>query len=294
MIAGGSVPRPGCSRARPPGTVSDVRRSGRLLLAGLLTMLCLAVAVGAHQLYVRMHPYLLGSGCAVRTADGSMALDIEQAANAATIAAVGLAERLPARAVTIALAAAFQESQLRNLPYGDRDSVGLFQQRPSQGWGTASQILDPVYASQQFYDALAEVEEYLELPLHVAAQRVQRSADGTAYARHEKRAEVLAKALTGGDAAALHCWYPDERPARTEAALRELARSFRSVSWRGAEVSVANEQHGWAVAAWMVAHAHEYGIPGVRYNDRAWRAVDGHDGWRDAEARTPARIVRIS
>lgn len=263
------------------------------MLVGVLIVVCLAVVIGALQLYVRVQPYLLGSGCAVRTSEGSLALDIEQAANGATIAAVGTRKGLPIRAVTIALAAAFQESHLRNLTYGDRDSVGLFQQRPSQGWGTAPEILDPVFASRQFYDALVKVQGYRELPLHEAAQRVQRSADGTAYARHQERAELLASALTGRDPAALHCWYPEERPERTQAALRELARTFGSVSWNGDEIDVANERNGWAVATWMVAHAYEYGVPGIRYDGHAWRADRGHDGWRHADARTSVGIVRI-
>ena len=78
----------------------------------------------------------------------------EQTANAATITAIALKRGLPARAATIANATAIQESKLRNIRFGDRDSLGLFQQRPSQGWGTAEQILDPVYATNKFYDCL--------------------------------------------------------------------------------------------------------------------------------------------
>ena len=263
------------------------------MLVGVLTVACLLAVIGAHQLYVRVHPYLLGSGCAIRTAEGSLALDLDQAANATTIAAVGAGEDLPTRAVTIALATAFQESRLHNLPYGDRDSVGLFQQRPSQGWGTTVEILDPVYASRKFYDALMDVQRYRDLPLHEAAQRVQRSADGTAYARHEARARLLAEALTGRDRAAMHCWSTAEHPDRTSAALRELTRTFGSVSWRGAEIQVANKRDGWAVAVWMVAHAYEYGIPGVRYDGHAWRASHGHDGWHDADAKASGRVVHI-
>ncbi len=69
--------------------------------------------------------------------------------------------------MTIALATAMQESQLRNIGHGDRDSVGLFQQRPSQGWGTFEQIQDPVYSAGRFYDHLAEVPGYSRLPLTV-------------------------------------------------------------------------------------------------------------------------------
>lgn len=256
-------------------------------------MICLLLAFGVHQLYIRVKPYLLGTGCAVRTAEGNLSLDVDQAANAATIAAVGLGEDLPRRAVTIALATAFQETHLRNLPYGDRDSVGLFQQRPSQGWGKADRLLDPVFASRKFYRSLRQVPGYLDLPLHEAAQRVQRSADGTAYAQHEERAVLLTGALTGRFPAALHCWFPEQPPERTDVALTELRRAFRVTASNGGEVIVPDERNGWVAATWMVTHALEYGIGGVRYRDHVWEADRGHDGWRRADRRTPVTIVRI-
>ncbi|WP_443031821.1 heavy metal transporter [Streptomyces sp. CA-210063] len=129
----------------------------------------------------------------------------EQAANAATISAVGTSRELPERAVTIALATALQESGLRNIAHGDRDSLGLFQQRPSQGWGTEQQIQDPVYAAGEFYEHLVKVDDYEALPLTVAAQRVQRSGYPEAYAKHEPDATLLAAALTGRSAATLTC-----------------------------------------------------------------------------------------
>ena len=94
----------------------------------------------------------------------SMTLTAEQVANAATIAQVGRDRGLPERAVVIALATAQQESRLRNLDYGDRDSLGLFQQRPSAGWGTEAQVQDPVYAANKFYDHLVERPELGDRP----------------------------------------------------------------------------------------------------------------------------------
>nr|WP_240968597.1 heavy metal transporter [Streptomyces sp. HNM0575] len=129
----------------------------------------------------------------------------EQAANAATITAVASQRDLPERAVTIALATAMQESALRNIEHGDRDSLGLFQQRPSQGWGSIRQIQDPVYSSGKFYDHLVQIPGYSRLPLTVAAQRVQRSGYPQAYAKHETNAALLTAALTGRRAAALNC-----------------------------------------------------------------------------------------
>jgi len=123
--------------------------------------------------------------------------DSEQVANAVTIATVGVQLVVPPRGQIIALATAIQESGLRNLPYGDQDSVGLFQQRPSQGWGTPAQLLDPAYAATRFYQALLAEPGWQTLPLTVAAQDVQHSGHPDAYAVHEGAATQLYAAITG-------------------------------------------------------------------------------------------------
>jgi cell wall-associated NlpC family hydrolase len=119
----------------------------------------------------------------------------EQVPNAQTIQATGVAMGIPARGQVVALATALQESGLLNLTYGDRDSLGLFQQRPSQGWGTAEQILDPVYASTRFYEALQAVSGWQSLTVAQAAQAVQRSAVPDAYATWEPLATALQAAI---------------------------------------------------------------------------------------------------
>jgi cell wall-associated NlpC family hydrolase len=119
----------------------------------------------------------------------------EQVPNAKTIQATGLAMGIPARGQIVALATALQESGLRNLTYGDRDSLGLFQQRPSQGWGTATEILDPVHASTKFYQALEQVSGWQSLSVAQAAQAVQKSAFPDAYATWEPLATALQNAL---------------------------------------------------------------------------------------------------
>ncbi|MDX3571430.1 heavy metal transporter [Streptomyces sp. ID05-47C] len=191
------------------------KRRGRLLRCGAACVVLSAVAG-----YVVVQ-YVTGGagdrGCRVVSADGtSTAYEFtpEQAVNAATIAAVGTNRNMPERAVTIALATALQESALRNLDHGDRDSLGLFQQRPSQGWGSAQEVTDPAYAANIFYEHLAKVRDYTELPLTVAAQRVQRSGYPDAYAKHEPGATLLAAALTGTSAASLTC---EGRPDTTTA-----------------------------------------------------------------------------
>jgi hypothetical protein len=122
----------------------------------------------------------------------------EQAENAAIIAKVGWDRGLPDRAVVIALATAQQESGLRNLDYGDRDSLGLFQQRPSMNWGTPAQVQDPEYAAGQFYDRLIGVQNWNTRPLAEASDAVQRSAYPNATAKHEAMAIDLTAALRAG------------------------------------------------------------------------------------------------
>ncbi|WP_344442858.1 C40 family peptidase, partial [Kitasatospora nipponensis] len=119
----------------------------------------------------------------------------EQVPNAETIQATGVAMHIPVRGQIVALATSLQESGLRNLTYGDRDSLGLFQQRPSQGWGTAAQILDPVHASTEFYSALQKVSGWQSMTVTQAAQTVQASGYPDAYAKWGPLATALQKAI---------------------------------------------------------------------------------------------------
>ncbi|GGU55365.1 hypothetical protein GCM10010211_20090 [Streptomyces albospinus] len=124
-----------------------------------------------------------------------LTLPAEQVPNAQTIVATGISLDVPQRGQIVALATAMQESRLRNLGSGDRDSLGLFQQRPSQGWGTAQQIRDPVYASERFYKALLQVKGWQQMTVTQAAQAVQASGFPDAYAQWEPLATALQKAI---------------------------------------------------------------------------------------------------
>lgn len=124
-----------------------------------------------------------------------LTLPAEQIPNAQTIVATGISLDVPKKGQIIAVATAMQESRLRNLGAGDRDSLGLFQQRPSQGWGTAEEIHDPVYASEQFYKHLLKVDGWQQMTLTQAAQAVQRSGYPDAYAQWEPLATALQKAI---------------------------------------------------------------------------------------------------
>lgn len=172
----------------------------------LVSLLVIGAVVAGLVLWSRSHNAASAEGCEVTPAGGKpITMDLDQGENAATIAAVSISRGLPERALTIALATALQESKLRNLDGGDRDSVGLFQQRPSQGWGTAQQIQDPVYATNKFLDALVKVQGYARMSLTDAAQAVQHSAYPGAYAKHESHATALAEALTGRAPGAFSC-----------------------------------------------------------------------------------------
>jgi hypothetical protein len=125
-----------------------------------MTCVVVLLGVGAYFAYSAYHhatTFLISAGCQAGSGTNAVSLDTQQASIAATIAGVAADQGLPAHAVTIAYATAMQESKLHNLDYGDRDSVGIFQQRPSEGWGPASQLKDPVYATSRFFGALTKV-----------------------------------------------------------------------------------------------------------------------------------------
>jgi cell wall-associated NlpC family hydrolase len=103
--------------------------------------------------------------------------------------------QIPEHGLVTAVAAALQESGLRNLGHGDRDSLGVFQQRPSQGWGTPAQIMNPAHAATAFYRRLLETPGWHELSVNDAAQSVQRSATPNAYGRHEPAARTIIGAV---------------------------------------------------------------------------------------------------
>ncbi|WP_433245067.1 hypothetical protein ACQPYK_42770 [Streptosporangium sp. CA-135522] len=272
------------------------RRFSKGVIAILLIVIVLAVAItmGLFTLLNRVTPFTAsGEGCEITTPAGTMELEIEQAQVASVIAAVAARRRLPERAVVIAYATGIQESKLLNLPFGDRDSVGIFQQRPSQGWGKPAQLVDPVYASGKFFSALVKVKRYRKIPVHEAAQEVQRSADGSAYAQHEDEAKILAAAFTGRVPKAVRCWFPTptgKTPLPGAAGARqELARALGS----GTTLNATSRKHGWLMSSWSVAHAREFGLSRVRYNGQSWSSASGEGAWK-SDAGASAEQVEIS
>lgn len=242
-----------------------------------------------------------GSGCMVRGSSFEVPLTTGQAGLAATIAGVAGRRSMPARAVTIAYAAALQESDLQDLPYGDRDSVGVFQQRPSQGWGTRRQLLDPVYASDRFFAALAAVHGYRHLLIYQAAQAVQRSADGYAYSQYAPQGAIMSGAFTGRTPHAVWCWYGGGDPGtrRLTATSRELTSTFGRLRIRRSgdpamSVRVGSVAAGWSVASWLVTNASDYGVSYVRFRGYQWTAANGQKGWTRYVAGRHQRPARLT
>ncbi|MFI6783400.1 hypothetical protein [Micromonospora sp. NPDC050276] len=122
-------------------------------------------------------------------------LNDEQTANVKAIIAATKKAGLPERAAVISIATSLQESKLENLGHlgdaNDHDSLGLFQQRPSSGWGTPEQITDPQYSTTAFLKGLKQVDGWQDMPLTQAAQTVQVSAYPDAYAQWEQQAADL-------------------------------------------------------------------------------------------------------
>lgn len=300
-------------------------RRRRTLLVAALTLVGLVVGAVVLLREENLVPFLASDLCTAEVDGHTVTLEPEQAEHAGLITAIAVSRGLPARAASIALATAYQESDLRNLDNGDRDSLGLFQQRPSQGWGTEEQVQDPVYATNAFYDALVKVDGYESMEITVAAQEVQRSAFPDAYADHEQDARTLASALTGNSRAAFSCRFggePDETDAdlvdsgltdRADVVRREIDAMFDppmggfepggvstghmegSAHYEGRAIDVfvrpvnpTNKVRGWAMAQWLVSQAHRLEIRTVIFDDRIWTSGGrSDDGWRNYDP--PAR-----
>jgi hypothetical protein len=202
--------------------------------------------------------------------------------------------------------------------------VGIFQQRPSQGWGTQAQILNPVYSTTKFYQALLNVPGWQNMPLTAAAQAVQKSGSPSAYAQWEQFATVLSGVFTGAAGAGLGCTldgptFPAQSKgagalltARGQAVVNELRTEFGSANVGKVE-GIAADGHSfglaapasvsggaatareWAYANWAAAQAETLGITQVSYAGKTWSAADGAAGWKaDSSATANAGSVHIA
>ena len=270
--------------------------------AVVAVLIVAGVLVGQH-IFRSGLPIPLRSEYCTAQAQGEVTLNLDQMANAATITAVGIRRGVPERAVTVALATALQESKLTNLSGGDRDSIGLFQQRPSQGWGTRAQVADPRYAASRFYSALLAVRDWQTMSITAAAQAVQRSAHPQAYQKWATQAQVLSRALLGDASHAVACTVYGTPLTRGAAALGILTDDLKR-DWgtplsttatsdpNALALSVTDDRVGWQYAHWLVAHAQDSGVMRVRFGSQQWTAKDGT--WAsagDPETSAPGETV---
>jgi hypothetical protein len=274
------------------------RRGLRRLLVLLLTLALVAGGVYAAVFFVQRSETLVSERCTA-VVDGQTAeLAPDQAVYASLITAVAVQRGLPPRAATIALATAMQESKLRNIEHGDQagpDSRGLFQQRPSQGWGTEEQVMDPFYATNAFYDALVQIPGYESMEITEAAQRVQRSAFPTAYAQHEQMGRFFASGLSGQTPEAVQCTLRSAGAAGDPASIADkLAQAYgfpaSAVDGQALVVDAEGSQ-AWSVAQWAVANAKTLDVIQVDVAGRSWTRTE-RDGWQESDA--PDGQVRIT
>jgi hypothetical protein len=262
---------------------------GRVAIVALVAVLGLGALIG----YWYNDAQVTDSEPACTIAGAAMTIDPDQARSAATIAAVAVQRNLSERAVVIALATALQESKLYNLDYGDRDSIGLFQQRPSQGWGKPSDLKNPQYATGAFYDALMKVPNWRTRPLTQVAQAVQRSGYPDAYAKWEDIARPLAAALMGSRAAGLTCNY--DQPTKTadaDTVFADLSAELPATRAGTVDFAAPSARDGWRIAAWLTANGERLGIYSVSYGGKTW-SYDA-DAWKPAQGATAAVHVTLT
>jgi len=259
------------------------------IAATIVAVVLVAAGVAAYQAVRKLTAALPPApGCSANVG-GPYPLDFGQAGIAATIAGVADREELPEQAVTVAYATALQESDLQNLAHGDRDSVGVFQQRPSQGWGSAAQIQNPVYATTRFFQALVQVPRYTKISVAQAAQDVQHSADGSAYGQYAFLGSQLADDFTGRLPHQVTCWYTPVSTATpdltstSQALHAAFGQRLHASASRHTLLVTPRRGDAWTVAGWLVTHAQQYRLSEVRYAGYVWKAANGSMGWqRDA------------
>lgn len=260
----------------------------RVAVAAIVVALALAgIYIGARQ--------LLGTGgssaASSRCTFGDYTTDTGQASVAATMTGVVLQRGLPERAAVLTITAAWQESKLRNITSGagDLDSVGVLQQRPSQGWGTEQELADVAIATNRFLDALVRVPGWDTEPAAAVIQAVQISADGRLYARHEAKSAAMAAALTGATPAGVSCTFPPpDQIAPAPEVARLVASELPVAAPQVVEGTVSVPGASWATTAWFIANADRLGIDSVAHAGRQWSRSDG---WREDPAAAESVVV---
>lgn len=259
--------------------------------------------------------------CAAVSPDGAhRTLTPDQAQNAALIANIAVTRGLPDHAATVAIATAMQESRLTNLDYGDLDSLGLFQQRPSQGWGTAEQVSDMTYATNIFYDHLLQVPDWETIPVEDAAQEVQRSGYPELYATWDAMARAWASGLTGERSADVTCALEPATSSDTDGLVAAISATLPNVKVsvmplngktgtnNGAATNTASTtltitlpdglsadnstRLCWQTAGWLVTHARQYGIDALHADGMDWNRKAGT--WTGTETAEQTATVTLA
>lgn len=250
----------------------------------IVLLVVLALLIGVGYLGVKMwnsvHHALTPERCSIVNPKGEpVMLTPEQSRMASIIVAASYEAELPERAAVIALATAYQESGIRNLDYGDRDSLGLFQQRPDPrfDWGTAEEIMDPWYSSLRFYEELVKFDGWETRDINDQAQKVQRSGHPQAYRKHVPNATALAAAARGSRHEAIVCstlqdLHPD--PAPIAQVLDRIKGVNYTVEGNQIRITAESDQMLWSAAHLAQLNTYAAGVQSVQVKDRRWTLGD--------------------
>ncbi|MCA0295675.1 MAG: hypothetical protein LCH96_10280 [Actinobacteria bacterium] len=261
----------------------------------------LALVVGGVVLWSTYNkvPLPIEDRCTATAGGHTTTITPEQARNAAIIAGVSIRRGLVPRAASIALATAYQESGIRNLDYGHADSLGLFQQRPSKGWGTEEQIMDPWYSSATFYKAMERIRNWKTKDINNVAQAVQRSAYPEAYRKHVANARALASSLTGETPASFSCVVATPEEADPEAMSSFLKKTLgpgaidTALDGSTLTVTAGSATAAWAVAHLAIANTASYGLASVQVGPYSWtHSRTGIAEWQGTGPST-AKVVTL-
>lgn len=266
-------------------------------LAGLVTMGLIVAGLFAFGVFGQGKPTPPRERCVAAAHNQSTEVDFAQAHYASIIAGLSVRRGLPARAATIALTAAVTESDLHNLDHGDRDSYGLFQQRPSQGWGPRKKIMDPYYATNRFYDHLIKIKHWKSADVGTTAQRVQRSGDPSAYPEHEETGTSLASALTGHSRTGIRCLIRHRKSGDSRGLARSLRKTYRIEAKRSKTrivIRARSARSARSYAAYAIANARNHGLASAQVGSRRWTPSKHRLArWHHARHPTGDRTVRL-
>lgn len=271
----------------------------RPLIVALVTILVVAgLGFAGWRAYRFVYERITPEVCQLRTPDGAgITLSPAQARNSSIIVAASVERGLPEQAAVIAIATAYQESGLRNLDYGDRDSLGLFQQRPSYGWGTEEQLMDPWYTSHRFYEELVKFTDWEHTDVNDIAQKVQRSGHPEAYRKHEENSRAVAAAFRGSAPEAFGCINFEADPSPDTSGLDRVLGAFGPAltveqTDDGLRIAAADEASAWAAAHHIVAHSYDAAVTHVQLGSRRWSSQSRE--WTEAATRDAELTVLVT